>query len=59
MVEPVDSLDVIGAHVPGSKDLVWVGLSEESRLAIFAEGVPFLGHLMLVFSFVFTCDGQD
>lgn len=40
-VEPVDSVDVIGAHVPGSQGLVWVVLSEESRLAVSAEGVPF------------------
>lgn len=57
-VEFVDAGDVVGAHEPASKDLVWVRLSDESRLAVLGEGVPWGKLMWLVFSFVFTCDGR-
>lgn len=59
LVEPVDAGDVIGAHVVGSQDSVWVVLSEESRPAVSGEGVPWRVKLTpLVLSCVFTCDGR-
>lgn len=59
LVEIVDAGDVIGTHVPGSKDLVWVGLSEESRLTVLGEGEPCRVEVtFLVVSVVFTCIGR-